>query len=407
MAKFNYRALNKEGRPVRGSLSAANERDLFQQLQDAGFELIDCKEVGGKSGKFAALDALKRSGIKTRDKIQIFVHLEQLQRAGVPLLDSLADVRDTAESSALRDILSELHREVSEGATLSEAMGKFPHIFENIFVSLIAAGEETGNLLDSFAQVVRHLKWVDAMNAKKKKALRYPKILLFVVVIVVGVMMTQVVPEVTGFLANIGQELPPVTVALIKTSEFFTAYFLYIIAVGVLIYFAIKILRVISEPFRYRTDYFALRLPVMGPLIQKMSLSLFCQTFAILFTSGLEVLKCLDAAARTANNLVLRQALLNVKESVKEGNPISRSMEMTGEFPTLVIRMVRIGEESGNLSGVLNQVADFYDKDVNEAIDGMITMIEPALTVVLGGLMLWIAAGVFGPIYNSFGEMGI
>ena len=145
----------------------------------------------------------------------------------------------------------------------------------------------------------------------------------------------------------------------------------------------------------------------MGPLIQKMSLSLFCQTFAILFTSGLEVLKCLDAAARTANNLVLRQALLNVKESVKEGNPISRSMEMTGEFPTLVIRMVRIGEESGNLSGVLNQVADFYDKDVNEAIDGMITMIEPALTVVLGGLMLWIAAGVFGPIYNSFGEMGI
>tara|TARA_B100000686_G_scaffold284581_1_gene308243 strand:+ start:925 stop:2148 length:1224 start_codon:yes stop_codon:yes gene_type:complete len=407
MSKYNYRALNKDGRPVRGTLTAANERDLFQQLQSSGFELIDCTEIGAKSNRLGFLKAIKPSGIKTRDKIQIFVHLEQLQRAGVPMLDSLADVRDTAESNATRDILTELHREVSEGANLSEAMGKHPNVFENIFVSLIAAGEETGNLMGSFSQVVRHLKWVDAMNAKKKKALRYPKILMFVVVIVVGVMMTQVVPEVTGFLANIGQELPPVTRALIATSEFFTDYFLYLIVAGILIWMTFKIGRSVSDPFKYKTDYLALRIPVLGPLTQKMSLSLFCQTFAILFTSGLEVLKCLDAAGRTANNMVLRQALMNVKESVREGNPISKSMEMTGEFPTLVLRMVRIGEESGNLSGVLDQVAEFYDKDVNESIDGMIAMIEPALTVVLGGLMLWIAAGVFGPIYNSFGDMGI
>lgn len=408
MAKYNYRALNKSGRPVRGSLTAANETDLFQQLQSGGFELIDCKKVGSENKGLSLLRGFFGAGkVKVRDKIQLFVHMEQLQKAGVPLLESLADIRDTAESPRLRDILTELHREVSEGSSLSEAMGKFPAVFENIFISLVAAGEETGNLLDSFSQVIRHLKWSDAMQVKKTKALRYPKILLFVVFIVVGVMMTYVVPEVTSFLANIGQELPPVTKALIATSEFFTNYLFYMVIVIVALYIAFRVGRTISESFKYYTDYLVLRLPIVGPVTQKIALSIFCQTFAVLFTSGLEVLKCLEAAARTSNNVVLRQALDSVKEGVREGNPISKSMETTGEFPTLVLRMVRIGEESGNLSGVLNQVAEFYDQDVNESIDAMISMIEPALTVILGGLMLWIAAGVFGPIYNSFGDMGI
>jgi type IV pilus assembly protein PilC len=403
MAKYNYRALNKNGRPSRGTLTAANEVDLFQQLQAGGFELIDCKEVGTKSGKFKIFGG----GVKTRDKIQLFVHLEQLQKAGVPLLEGLADIRDTTESPKLRDIMTELHREVSEGASLSEAMSRHPSVFQNIFISLIAAGEETGNMMNSFTQVVNHLKWTDAMNSKVKKATRYPKILIGVVIIVVGIMMTKVVPQVTEFLGEIGQELPPVTLALIATSKFFTSYFLYIVIGLVAAYSGLKITRGLSESFLYYTDYIALRIPVMGPLIQKIALSRFCQTFGVLFTSGLEVLKCLDAASNTANNAVIREALNNVRENVKEGNPISKSLETTGEFPSMVVRMVKIGEESGNLTGVLNQVAEFYDQDVNEAVDAMIQMIEPALTVILGGMMLWIAAGVFGPIYSSFGDMGI
>lgn len=404
MPKYNYRALNKSGRPVRGSLTAANETDLFQQLQDGGFELIDCKEVGKQSNKFKIFS---KSGVKTRDKIQLFVHLEQLQKAGVPLLDGLADIRDTTESSRLRDVMTEIHREVSEGASLSESMSHHPSVFDPIFVSLIAAGEETGNLINSFIQVIHHLKWKDQMDSKIKKATRYPKILIVVVVGVIAVMMGYVVPEVTGFLENIDQELPPITLALIATSAFVVNYALYI-AIGLVVAFVLfKLARGLSRSFRYQTDYMALRVPVMGPLMQKISLSLFCQTFAVLFTSGLEVLKCLESASRTSTNLVIRDALDNVQEQVREGNPISKSIETTGEFPALVVRMVKIGEESGNLSGVLNQVAEFYDKDVNEAVDGMIQMIEPALTVVLGGIILWIVAAVFGPIYDSFGSVGI
>jgi type IV pilus assembly protein PilC len=165
-------------------------------------------------------------------------------------------------------------------------------------------------------------------------------------------------------------------------------------------------MRGLSEGFKYRTDYIALHSPVAGQVIRKISLSRFCSTFAVLFTSGLEILKCLEAAQKTAGNVVIADALEMVRQQVQEGSPLSTAMNVSGEFPSMVVRMVRIGEESGNLTHVLEQVSEFYDRDVNEAVDAMIQMIEPALTVILGGMMLWIAAAVFGPIYNSFGSMG-
>lgn len=403
MPKFSYKAINAKGRPVRGIIAAANEADLFNRLQAGGMALVDAKEITEKANK---LQALTMSRVKTRDLIQLFVHLEQLQKAGVPLLDALSDVRDTAESTRLRDVMSDVYNEVSEGSSLSKAMGNHPGVFESIIVSLINAGEETGNLSSSFEQLIDHLKWTDAMNTKVKKATRYPKILVAVVVLVIYVMMNYVVPEVTGFLKEMGQELPGITTALMATSDFVTSYFLYIVLAAVLAYILLRIGRAMSDSFRYYTDYVALRIPGVGTVIRKITLSRFCSTFAVLFTSGLEILKCLEAAQRTASNVVIRDALQTVREQVQEGSPLSTALNMSGEFPSLVVRMVRIGEESGNLSHVLRQVSEFYDRDVNDAVDAMIQMIEPALTVVLGGMMLWIAAAVFGPIYNSFGAMG-
>lgn len=404
MPKYSYRAINDKGRPVRGVVNADNETDLFNRLQESNMSLLDCKEMNEKTSKLAALTAKK---VQVRDLIQMFVHMEQLQKAGVPLLDALSDVRDTTESTRLRDIMGDVFGEVSSGSSLSNALAKHPTVFENIFVSLINAGEETGNLTNSFIQVIKHLKWSDAMNAKVKKATRYPKILIVVVIGVVWLMMGHVVPEVVGFLKNIDQELPPITLALIATSEFFADYALYMLGGGIFIMAFLRIGRMVSEDFRYRTDYIALRMPVMGPLIRKISLSMFCQTFAVLFTSGLEILKCLDAAKQTSTNLVITQALDNVRTQVQEGAPISAALNNSGEFPSLVVRMIKIGEESGNLTSVLEQVSEFYDKDVNEAVDAMIAMIEPTLTVILGGIMLWIAAAVFGPVYDSFSKMGV
>lgn len=403
MPKYSYRAINQKGRPVRGVVSAANESDLFNRLQESGLSLLDCKAMNEKTSRMKALTAAR---VKVRDLIQLFVHLEQLQKAGVPLLDALSDVRDTAESSRLRDIMGDVYGEVAAGSSLSSALAQHPMIFEPIFVSLINAGEETGNLTSSFQQVIKHLKWTDAMNTKVKKATRYPKILIVVIIGVVWLMMGHVVPQIVGFLDNIGQELPPVTRALMATSNFFANYALYIFIGMVVTYIALRIARTMSEDFRYRTDYITLNMPVMGNVIRKISLSRFSQTFAVLFSSGLEILKCLDAAKQTADNLVIKEALEGVRQQVQEGSPISMALNASGEFPSLVIRMVKIGEDSGNLTSVLEQVAEFYDQDVNEAVDAMIQMIEPTLTVILGGMMLWIAAAVFGPVYDSFSKMG-
>jgi len=402
MPKFSYRAVNAKGRPIRGVVAAANESDLTTRLEEGGLALVDCKELSEKVGGLTAIFAKK---VKIRDLVQMFVHLEQLQKAGVPLMEGLSDVRDTTDSPKLRDVLSDIYREVSEGNSFSNALSRHPTVFERIFVALIASGEETGNLTNSFSQVIKHLKWTDAMRARIKKATRYPIILMVVVTGVIIVMMCYVVPDVVGFLKDIGKTLPPVTTALIATSDFFASYSVYIVVAIVLFYALLRIGRAMSEGFRYYTDYIALNAPVMGPLIRKIALSQFCSTFGVLFSSGLEILKCLDAAKLTAGNLVLVDALGSVRERVQEGLPLSTAMTRSGEFPTLVVRMVKVGEESGNLTGVLAQVTEFYDQDVNEAIDGMIQMIEPTLTVILGGLILWIAAAVFGPIYDSLGSM--
>jgi len=402
MPKYSYRAINAKGRPIRGVVQAANESDLSTRLEEGGLALVDCKEMSEKAGGIKAVFAKK---IQIRDLIQMFVHMEQLQKAGVPLMDALSDVRDTTESPRLRDVMSDVYREVAEGNSFSNALSRHPMVFEKIFISLIAAGEETGNLTQSFSQVIRHLKWTDAMRSKVKKATRYPKILLFVVCGVIYIMMAVVVPQVVGFLKDIGKALPPITTALIATSEFCSTYGVYIAVVLAIAYIGLRLERAMSEGFRYYTDYIALNAPVSGPLIRKIALSQFCQTFGILFASGLEILKCLDAAKLTAGNVVLVDALSSIRERVQEGFPLSQAMTKSGEFPNLVVRMVKVGEESGNLTGVLEQVTEFYDKDVNEAIDGMIQMIEPALTVILGGMILWIAAAVFGPIYDSLGDM--
>ncbi len=404
MPKFKYRAVNANGNPVRGVVNATNESDLTMRLAEGGMSLVDCKELTEKSSRFSTIMSFKR--VKLREMIQMFVQLEQLNKAGVPLLTALADVRDTTDSNVLRDVMSEVHRDVSEGSSLSAALSKHPTVFEPIFCALIAAGEETGNLSNAFTQVIKHLKWTDAMRSKIKKATRYPKILIVVVFGVIWMMMGYVVPQVTGFLKEIGQDLPPVTLALIWTSEFVSSYFLYIVALFAAIYVGIKVGREISRDFRYRTDYIALNSPVFGPVIRKIALSQFSSTLGVLFISGIDILKCLDAAKLTAGNLVIVEALQGVRQRVQEGSVLSEAMRQSGEFPSLVTRMVKIGEESGNLTGVLQQVSEFYDKDVNESVDSMIMMIEPALTVILGSMITWIAAAVFGPIYDSIGQMG-
>ncbi len=399
--RYKYRAINQNGRPLRGVISAKNENDLYAQLQSAGLELVDCSIIGAQSGKIS-LGNISFEKIKIRDLIQFFIHMEQMQDAGVPMLDSLADIRDAAENQKMRDLMTDVYRDVTDGGSLSEALAKHPKTFTNLYISLIKAGEDTGDLTTSYRQLVKYLKWVDAMQSKIRKATRYPMIVTVVVIITIVVMMGYVVPQIVGFIENLDQELPFYTVALIETSEFFRKYGVYVILAPFFLFIIYKMLRRVSNEFKFHTDSFLLKIPIAGQLMRKITIARYAQTFSALFVAGIDIIGGLRSARQTVGNLALADALESVESYVQAGNPLSDSLNASGEFPSMVIRMVKIGEESGNLGSVLEQVSEFYTKDVEEAVEALIAMIEPGLTGLLGGMILWIAAGVFGPIYNSF-----
>lgn len=400
MEKYKYRALNAKGRPIRGVLGAVNENDLFNQLQTAGLELISATPLSKKKSKTHFM-----TNIKVRDLIQLFMHLDQMENAAVPILDSLADIRDTTENTAMRDAVSEIYRDVSEGARLSEAMAKHPKIFKALYVSLISAGEETGKMSQSYQQLIKYLKWVDAMQARIRKATRYPMILLVVVLGAVSLMMGMVVPQIVDFIRNMEMELPFATTSLIATSDFFVDWWWAVLAVPVILVVILLVLRRSSENLAYQIDKGLIAAPIMGPLIRKINIARFCQTFGALYAAGLPILPAIKAATNTVTNLALVEALESIQSLIKTGSPLSEAFNGSGEFPSMVVRMLKVGEDSGNLTVVLDQVSDFYTADVDEEVQKLIAMIEPSLTMVLGGMILWIAVGVFGPIYNSFEDM--
>jgi len=399
MPQYAYRAVNNAGRQVRGKLSANNETDLFQQLQRLGLVLVDSK---------AARDKGKGMGgsIPAREKIQFLVHLEQLQAAGVPLIDSLTDVRDSADSTKLRDLVSNIINDVGGGTPLSEAFQKHPRTFSDIYPALIAVGEESGKLTESCGHLVRHTKWEDALRTRVVKAARYPIVVLVLISGMLGFMMGYVVPGIVEFLKSNNQDLPPITVALIATSDFIRTSWYVLLIIPLVLVSTIAALVRGSDKFRYAFSCFVLRVPVIGGLVSKLAISRFAHFFAVMFQSGVPILQCLESAQRVAANTCIEEALKVVRQQVQNGEPLSQAMKSSGQFPSLVCRMVKIGEDSGNLGGVMDNVTSFYDKDVDEAIDAMIGMIEPAMTVVSGVIMGWIVIGVMGPIYDSLGKLG-
>lgn len=401
MKRYKYKAINATGHPVRGMISASGEGDLYNQLAESGLELVSCSEVGGTKKGFS----IGTQKVTLRDLIQFFVQLEQLQGAGVALLDALEDVRDSSENPTLRDVVSEVYRDVRDGVSFSEAMSRHPSVFANLHISLIAAGEETGDLTSVYKQLVIYLDWTDVMQAKIRKATAQPKIAGAAVVLMMVIMLGYVVPQIVGFIANLDQELPFYTKALMATSDFFQQYGLYLLLAPVGFIVLVKTLKNLSSAFAYFADWVMLNLPLAGALIRKASIARYTQTFGALYASGIDIISALKSARQTVTNKVLLSGLDMVEANVQAGSSLSESFEMSGHFPSLVVRMIRVGEGSGNLTPVLDKVSEFYSKDVDEAVEGLIGLIQPALTAVMGGLILWIAVSVFGPIYSSFQNM--
>jgi type IV pilus assembly protein PilC len=378
-------------------MSAENPSDLATILRSTGLELVSFKEEKQKSYGFF-------NKIKTRDLIAVFIHLEQLERAGVSIIDSINDLKETADSERIKNLMAEIYEAIKNGSLFSESLSKHPDVFNPIHVGLISMGEKTGNLATSFASIIEDLKWNMDIKRKTKKATTGPLFGIVMMCVVLGIMTTIVVPKVTGFIVAQGLTLPVMTVALIGFSDFVKNNWYFIIFSVPLIMILMKLLAKNPE-MAVKIDDLKLKLPSIGPIISKIDAAKFCQFFALTFKSGLGVIECLDAASGVIKNKAIKKSIIVVKQQVSDGQSLAKSLALTGYFPNLVIRMFKIGEESGNMESALQNIKFFYDREINDSIDRLVGMIQPTLTIVMGGMIAWITIAVFGPIYGSFSKI--
>ncbi|MES2985015.1 MAG: type II secretion system F family protein [Pseudomonadota bacterium] len=397
MSQYAYSALNERGRTIKGTMVAENEIDLETRLKEVGLDLIRYREQSRKAGK--------SSRIKLKDMIILCLHLEQLSRAGVPVHEGIADVRDSTDSTKLRDIMTDVLEKVKTGHSLSESLATYPRVFNEVFVGLIAAGEKNGNLTESFVNMSLHMKWTNDLRRKVKKAVTYPVVLLVVMSLVIAILMVAVVPKLLKFITEQGFHIPLHTRALIYTSEAFQNYWYLIFGIPIGCAMLTLMLYRTMEPFAYWMDNMLLKLPVLGPTVRKINLARFTHFFSVMFKSGINIPEALIAARDVVKNRVIKESVDIVHRSIVEGNNLTSSLRISNQFPTLVIRMFKVGEDSGNMNDAMTNIKFFYDREVNDSVEAMVGMIQPLLTMVMGGLIFWVIAAVFGPLYQSFSQM--
>ena len=399
--KYTYKALDQNrNRIVKGTAQASNEYALEQMLSESNLALISFKKISKSALNFAFLER-----ITSKDLVSFFIHLEQLEKAGVPLLDSLSDLKEFSDNQKIRDISADLHESVKGGKMLSEAMEKHKKVFDQVMISLIRMGEKTGGLQSAFKNIYENLKWSNEIKRKTIKAIRYPIFSLLDLFIVTAVMLKLVVPKVMGFIIDQGIAIPVYTEALIATSDFFEAYFVDFVVFCVISFLSIKILSK-NRSIKYKVDGIKLKIPLIGSIITKIEMSKFTRFFGVTFASGIPVLECLQISGDIVKNTVLKTDIERVKEEVSDGKSVYNALASSQYFPSMVLRMFKVGEESGNMTDAMENIQYFYSMEINDSIDKIIGTLQPSIIFVMGGLMAWVIVAVFGPIYGNFDNFG-
>ncbi len=398
MALYAYKAMNSNGRMVMGRIEAINPIDLEMRLKRMELDFINGDPV--KQGGL-----MNQGKISRPELINFCFHLEQLARAGVSLIESLADLRDTVENPRFREVIAGMVESIEGGKTLSQALAEHPQTFDEVMVSLIRAGEETGALPQVLSNLLESLKWQDELAAHTKKLILYPAFLATVVVSITLFMMIYLVPKLAGFIRNMGQEMPMQTRILIATSDFFVNYWYVVLGLPVILAGCVAFTVKTSRAARYRFDDVKLRLPYIGEILRKIILSRFASVFAMMYSSGITILDSIKATEDVVGNLVIREGLEKVGGLIAEGQNVTVAFQNAGIFPPLVLRMLRVGENTGALDTALTNVSYFYNRDVRESIGKVQAVIEPIMTVSIGLVLGWIMIAVLGPIYDIITKM--
>ncbi|HZM47141.1 MAG TPA: type II secretion system F family protein [Burkholderiales bacterium] len=400
MASYQYKAIDKTGRPARGGLDAVNEVDLELRLRRMGLDLITFKEIDRQAAAFAAGGQITR-----QDLVNFCFDMEQMVRSGIPLIDGLRDMRDTMDSPRFREVLTVMTEDMEGGRMLSQCMATHPAVFDTIFVSLVRAGEQSGQLPQVFQNLAETLKWEDELISQTRRLLMYPALTLVVVVGVLIALLVFLVPQIATLFKSMGMALPGQTRALLAVSGFMAQYWLIVLAVPVVAAVALIVAVRSNSKIAYLWDYTKLRLPVVGPILQKIIMSRFTNVFSLMYRSGITVLDAIKTSEDVVGNRVISDGLNRAGQQVAAGEGLTETFQNLGMFPPLVIRMLRVGETTGALDTALANVTYFYNRDVKDAVDKGLKMLGPTLTLILGGMIAFVIWAVLGPVYDILGKL--
>lgn len=401
MPFFTYKARNARGELVQGVLESADSGSVADQLFNTGItpvEIVQTEKTAssGKGGWWARLTEEKVRSID----VQLFSRqLYTLLKAGVPIMRSLACLHESAISKSFARVLRDLRDSLDSGRELSAAMRRHPDVFSFFYLSMVRVGEMTGRLEEIFLRLFDHLEFDRDMRERIRTALRYPMFVIIAMVVAIAVINVFVIPAFAKVYAGFNAELPLVTRILINASNFTVQFWPLFLALLVGAALAFR-LYIATPDGAYRWDKFKLRVPIMGKILLKGTMARFARSFALASKSGVPIIQGLSVVAQTVDNKYIESRVEQIRDGVERGESILRASVTAGVFTSVVLQMIAVGEETGELDSLMDEIADMYEREVDYELKTLSSQIEPILILALGALVLILALGVFLPIWD-------
>ena len=402
MPVFLWEGQTRKGEKKKGEIEAANEAALRGILRRQGLTSITVKQKPKNLSEY--LPFLKQ---KVKEKeVVIFARIfATMINAGLPLIQCLDLLAQQEQNKTFAQIITAIKEDIEGGSTLSDALRKYPNIFDDLFVNLVAAGE-SGGILDVILQrLSNYMEKAMKLKSKVKGAMTYPASVLVISIAVVALLLVKVIPVFQKMFEGFGGELPGPTQFLITLSAYAQKYFLVaIIALAIAVYAFRRYYK--TEKGTLLIDGLILKSPVFGPLLKKVAVARFTRTMSTMMTSGVPILEGLAIVSKTAGNKIVENALIRVRKSISEGKTIAEPLLETGIFPPMVVQMIAVGEATGALDAMLSKIADFYDDEVDTAVDAMTALLEPFMMVFLGGVVGGMIIAMYLPIFKMASVVG-
>jgi len=389
---YRWEGMDKKGQRIKGRSVAANEQALKSELRRQGVVATRIRKQS---------QAFKSGGKVKAEDIAIFSRqLATMLGAGIPLVQAFEIVGNGHEKPAMQRLVLDIKSDVEGGTSLHEALAKHPLYFDDLFVNLVAAGEQSGALETLLDKVATYKEKSEAIKKKVKKALFYPAAVLVVAVIVSLILLIFVIPQFESLFKGFGADLPAFTQMVVNLSKFVQANGLYMAIVAGGLGYAFFYFKKRSRKMREFLDRVSLKLPIIGPILKKAAIARYARTLSTMFAAGVPLVEALESVAGACGNIIYEDGVMKMRDEVATGQRLQRAMENTGLFPNMVVQMIAVGEESGSLDAMSGKVATFYEEDVDAAVDSMSSLLEPLIMAVLGVLVGGMVIAMYLPIFK-------